>query len=119
MARNINPLDSWLRSGPGVIFGRDEADAVENAFAVYLADGGRLEYFEFVAALREAGYLPAQQYRTHGEGGGADFVSRIQLPQPQPDHDPRADFIERPRRREDDAKAARSMKWTHAEPGEA
>lgn len=80
----VNPLDSWLRSGPGAFFGRDEQEACENAYAAFIGSGGRLEYHEFVIALDAAGRLPAQQFKNHDTG---EFWTRLQLPQRQPDHD--------------------------------
>lgn len=78
MPPNLNPLSGWISSGVGVVIGATERDACENAFARFLADGGKLEYSEFVIALDRAGYLPATCVRNHDTG---EWQYRVMLPE--------------------------------------
>ena len=114
MPPNINPLDSWLRSGPGLITGATEVDACETAHAKFMDDGGRLEFEDFCDALRSAGYLPGTQFKNHDTGA---YVTRLQLPETQPDHG----GVRRSPRGEDARTVrpgVRSIYKTHADPSD-
>ncbi len=78
-----NPLARWLGGLPGHQAGATEGEAVENAFAAYLADGGDLSYGDFVVALDRAGYFPLTCVRNHDTGA---WRYRVMLPEGTPDH---------------------------------
>ena len=84
MPVKLNPLDSWLSSGPGNIHGATEQETLEKAHVSFLAHVGPLDCDEFYAALQSAGRLPAPQFRN---GDTGEFEMRLQLPSKQPDHD--------------------------------
>lgn len=74
----INPLDDWLRSGPGCIFGISEIEALNKAHGLYIEFGGKLDYDLFCHWLKSAGYLPCPQCKNWDTG---QYETRLQLPE--------------------------------------